>query len=138
MGRKTTAAVVVGILLLPAFTALGGERVSVRQVEVSNKAEYMDAKLDDVRSLLADNLPFKSFTLLQDWTVVLPADATLAAARGRYTIILAGPQDSLRITVTRRKDVLYDGTVALRDGTPLSVGGFPSGKGKVIFVLVVR
>jgi hypothetical protein len=120
-----------------AAAAHAAPTLSVRLVEASREGGGVGRDLGDVAAVLQQNMPFDTFRLLSSRTMRLPGDQQHDMGSG-YAVRCAGEQQSLAITVSRDGRVVLRSTVALRDETPLILGGFPSRSGKIIIVLVVR
>jgi hypothetical protein len=136
MKRHFIIALCLG-LILTAGVSLGGSTLSVRQVEASHAGQGMDTGLGDVSQLLRDNLPFKSFQLLASRSMSLPADGVASLSRG-MVVRCSGDQRNMKVTIESGGRKVMQSTVELRDGIPLIMGGFPSGKGKMILILLAK
>ena len=136
MNRNSIIALWLGLMFM-AGVSFAGSTLSVRLVEASHAGQGMDTGLGDVSQLLRDNLPFKSFQLLASRSLSLPADGVASLSRG-LVARCSGDQRNLSVTVESGGRKVMQSTVELRDGTPLIMGGFSSGKGKLILILLAK
>lgn len=120
-----------------ALPALAGDRVSVRLVEATNDGKGDGAGLEDVVKVLKKNLSYQNYALVSRTSIALPAKGD-AQKVGGYSVICSGTQANLSILVKHGSKKLLQTTVKLDDGTPLVMGGFPSGKGKMVLVFVAE
>ena len=127
---------ILAILLACAGTGWGGTVLSVRLVETSKTVEESSPGLEDVVEVLSRNLPFNSFTLLGNHAMELPARQTFRM-RG-FTVRCYGRQEELMVAIMRRDKVLISTLIRLQDGKPVILGGFPSEKGRRVFVFVAE
>ena len=127
------------LFLLPTFLGNGiaGDLLTIRLVEASNDGDGIDKGLRDIGSILKGQLPFKRYRLIDRGRCKLPAKQSIGLARG-YNVECQGNQEHLTIKVRHRKSELLTTTVALRDGKPLMLGGFPDRKGKLLLVLLTE
>lgn len=131
------------ILVLLIFSLLCGaahaQTVSIRMVEGYNSKDKatFPAELNDVKSLLQSNLPFNTYKLIGSNAVKLPADQTANLGQG-YSISCKGNQQSLAVKILFKNKVKLNSTVRLQPGKPLIIGGFSSGKGKILFVMKLQ
>jgi hypothetical protein len=135
---KRLALILAGVVCA-ALPCLAGGNLSVRLVEGSDAARGGAGGLEDVMGVLKQNLKYKHYRLVAAASLSLPTGKTTRAL-GDYGVTCTGKQQDLAITVVdrqRRKQVLKT-TVNLRDNKPLIVGGFPSERGKMILVFVVK
>ena len=123
--------------MLAATSTFAGSTLSVRLVEASNSGGGMGTGLNDVSHLLQSNLPYRSFQLLGARSMTLPADSSAAMGRS-VTVKCSGAQDGVSVTVDIAGRTALQSTVSLRDNTPLVLGGFSSGKGKLIVILLAK
>ena len=133
---KQALAIALASALLIA-TASAGSNMSLRLVEASNSGRGSPAGLNDVSGIIRDSLGLDSCAFLASAWVRLPAD-NQARSLGGYEVLCSGPQHSLTITVRQGGRRLLKTNVALQDGKPLILGGFPSAGGKHIFVFLVH
>ena len=128
----------VGLLvfLLAPSLCLAGERLSIRLVEASNDGKGA-AGVEDIAGMLRKNINYQSFALLGRGSMPLPAQ-NAASRIGAYTVTGSGPQNNLSIRVRKGGSEVLSTTVRLKDRTPLVVGGFPGGKGKMVLVFVAE
>lgn len=136
MKRNLTWILMIG-LVLAAGNALAGSTLGIRLVEASNSGQGMGAGLGDVSRLLQENLPFKSFQLLASRSMSLPANGTASLSAG-FVARCSGSQKSLNVVIENGGRKVLQSTVELRDGSPLILGGFSSGKGKLIVILLAK
>ena len=137
MTRKLIVLIAVMLSPLLQGKSVAGDVVTLRLVEASNSGVGIPSELKDVGSILAAQLPFDSYRLVDRAKCNLPANQMISMARG-YTVQCAGIQDNLTITVRERKSEILQTTVALKDGKPLMLGGFPSNKGKLLIILLAE
>lgn len=131
-------ATIVWLLLAGwVISAAGGEQLSIRLVEASNRGAGSPPALNDVRGILKDSLGLDSCAFLASAWVQLPADRQTRSL-GQYSVTCSGPQHSLTIVVQRGRQRLLKTTVSLKDNTPLILGGFPAQNGKHVLVFVVH
>ena len=130
---------VMAVMLSPMWQwqSVAGELMTLRLVEASNAGEGVTAEVKDVASILAAQLPFNSYRLVDRAKCKLPANQVVSMSRG-YTVQCIGVQDNLTINVRERKSEILQTTVALKDGKPLVLGGFPSNKGKLLLILLAE
>jgi hypothetical protein len=136
MRRNLTWVLIIG-LILTAGVSLAGSTLSIRLVEASHAGQGMGNGLGDVSKLLRENLPFKSFQLLASRSMSLPADGVASLSAG-FVARCSGNQGSLNVVIESGGRKVLQSTVELRDGSPLILGGFSSGKGKLIVILLVK
>lgn len=135
--RRNLSWLVVVCLLLGAGVSRAGSVLSIRLVEASQKGQGMGTGLGDVSRLLQENLPFKSFQLLASRSMALPAGG-VASLSGGMVARCSGEQGSMTVVIENGGRKVMQSTVELRDGSPLILGGFPSGKGKLIIILLAK
>ena len=122
---------------LGGMSIVAGDLVTFRLVEASNEGEGITPGLNDVESILISQLPFKRYGLIDRAECKLPANQVIKMSRG-YTINCNGKQENFTVKVNQGKAEILQTTVALKDGKPLMLGGFPSGKGKLLLILLVK
>ena len=135
---KHTAWVMVAWLVLAGwagFAAAGS--VSIRLVQAANDGNGVGDGLGDVAQLLQDNLKFKSFQLVSSKSIGLPANGAAELGQG-FTARCSGKADNLNVTIERSGKRVLSSTVQLQAGTPVILGGFSSGGGKMIVILSLR
>ncbi len=133
-------AIVIFVVVLSQMWAMmseAGELVTLRLVEASNTGDGVSPELKDVGSILKAQLPFKSYRLVDRGKCKLPADQSIGMSRG-YRIRCTGVQDNFTIKIRQGKSEILQTTVALKDGKPLMLGGFPSNKGKLLLILLAK
>lgn len=128
----------VALCFLPAASAGAGQQLGVRVVEASGGPARTDPALHDVEKMLKGNLPFSQFRLVDRASVRLPAVQQAAGLKGGITLRFNGDQMKLAVTMEQGGKVVLQTQIALHDGVPLVLGGFPSGGGRMMIVLVVR
>lgn len=135
---KHAALVMVAWLALIglAGTAAAGS-VSIRLVQASNEGSGVGGGLGDVAQLLQDNLKFKSFQLVSSKSIGLPASGAAELGQG-FTARCSGTADNLSVSIERGGKRVLSSTVQLQPGTPVMMGGFSSGNGKMIVILSLR
>ncbi|MEI6562785.1 MAG: hypothetical protein WCO42_00600 [bacterium] len=124
-------------LIMTAAISNAGSVLSVRLVEASHAGQGMGTGLGDVSRLLLDNLPFKSFQMLASRSMSLPADGVASLSEG-IVARCTGSQETLKVVIERGGKAVMQTTVALRDGTPLIIGGISTGRGKMIVILLAK
>ena len=124
------------LLLVAAAPCRAGRALSIRLVHAGNKQQGSSAGLTDVMHVLR-TLRYNHYRLVSSSSLRLPAN-NATTSLGGYGVRCSGPQNSLKITVTRGSRSLVNTTVSLRDGKPIILGGLPSQEGKLILVFVVR
>ena len=117
--------------------ALAGSDISIRLAEASNSGRGSPAGMNDVSGIIKESLGFDSCTFVASAWIRLPADRQTRALAD-YSVVCSGPQNRLSISVQRGGKSLLKTNVALQDGKPLILGGFPSGSGKHVFIFLVR
>ncbi|MDZ4198754.1 MAG: hypothetical protein U1E27_05645 [Kiritimatiellia bacterium] len=125
-------------LALLATAAPAAERLQIRVVEASMEESAADPGLRDVAAFLKENLPYRSFRLVDQTTLALPAPGNRVSLRPGFAVLGKGPQNRLDLTLEKDGRVLLNTVLSLRDGVPVVVGGFPGGRGRLMFVLVAR
>jgi hypothetical protein len=120
-----------------ATAAQAGSSLTVRLVEASNSGTGASAGLNDVVPVLKRSLAFSSYRLVASAGFRLPAVLQTRDVGG-YSVTCMGSQERLEITVTRGGQVMLNTQVALRDGIPLILGGFPAGNGRHVLVFAAR
>lgn len=133
----------LGLLLVAAFAllaspVLAGQQLGVRLVEASGGPARTDPALKDVEAMLKGNLPFSQFRLVDRTAVRLPAIQQATDLKGGVVMRFNGDQQKLAVTMEQGGRVVLQTQIALHDGIPLVLGGFPSGGGRMMIVLVVR
>jgi hypothetical protein len=130
---------ILSLALAASVSAWAGDQLTLRLVDARNvrgiSAE--DKELQDVNTVLRNSLPFNSFTLLDTQRIKLPADSTVAMARG-FKVTCSGPQEKLTIRVEQGGKELLSTSVELQDSKPLIIGGFANQGGRLILVVVAR
>ncbi|MBL7115377.1 MAG: hypothetical protein ISS35_06390 [Kiritimatiellae bacterium] len=129
---------VVAIFLLAAgvFSAQAGQTLSVRLIHATQQQQASSSGLSDVAGVLQRSLPYNHFSLKGSTSMRLPAGETRSL--GGYSVQCSGAQGQLKIQVRRGNKALINTTVALRDKTPLVLGGLPASTGKLLLVFVAR
>ena len=126
----------LGILCLAA-PAMAGSDLSIRLVEASNSGRGSPSGLNDISGILKESLGFDSAVLIASSWIRLPADRQ-SRALADYSVTCSGPHNKLSISVQRGGKPLLKTGVALQDGKPLIVGGFPTPAGKHVLVFLLR
>ena len=133
--------IILFVILFLFHSSLGkgiaGDLVTIRFVEASNEEVGIDKGLEDIGSILKGQLPFKRYRLIDRSQCKLPAKKSIQLARG-YHLKCQGKQEHLTIWVRHGKADLLHTTVALKDGKPLMLGGFPDSRGKLLLVLLAK
>jgi len=124
------------LVCLTAGASLAGSSLSIRLVHATNQKQGSTRGLGDVAHVLKRSLPYNHFRLVASRGTRLPAKG--AVSLDGYSVHCEGPQNKLRITVSRGGRRLVNTSVSLRDGTPFVLGGLPSSQGKLILVFVAR
>ena len=129
----------LAFLCLCAWTlpAMAGSSMSIRLVEASAQGKGDSSGLEDVVDVLKKNLPLPFYTLVDRTRISLPANGK-PLNLGSYTITCTGSQDALVIVVQQGARKLLQTSVKLDNKSPLVLGGFPSEKGKMVLVFVVK
>lgn len=133
---KRLAPLLLAVLLVSGLAGRAADALSIRLVEASREVATPDAALADVADILSRNLPFASYRIEAAASLPLPARQTVSL--GGYTLTCTGPADELLLAVRRGNRTLISTLLRLQRGTPVIVGGFPSARGRQIFVLVAR
>lgn len=120
-----------------AVPAWAGGSVSIRLVQAGNDGGGVGSGLGDVAQLLQDNLKFKSFQLVSSKSIGLPAKGAAELGQG-FTARCSGTAESLDVAIERGGKRVLSSTVQLQAGTPVILGGFASGGGKMIVILSLR
>ena len=117
---------------------MAGEVVTIRLVEASNGGGGVAKELGDVASILKGQLPFNQYRLVDRNQCKLPAaKRSIKMARG-YGLECQGEQDNFTVKVRHKKSEILQTTIALKDGKPLMLGGFPDDKGKLLLILLAQ
>lgn len=132
------ASMVIVLLALAAVPATAAEQVHVRVVEGLMEGDRIDPGLRDVAPFLRETLPFRSFRLIDQGRVRLPSPGDRLVLRPDFVFRAHGPQARFSVTLERGGHPLVTTLLALRDGVPVVVGGFPSQQGRLFLVLVAR
>ncbi len=135
--KHSTMLLVALLACLTASNALAGETLSIRLVEASNEGPGNLDGIEDVIRILKKSSSHEHFALIASATQSLPAKGQTSKLRS-LAIKCKGKQGNVTITVKSGRKQLLNTTVALKDGTPIVVGGFPSRKGKMILVFLAR
>ncbi len=140
IGRHRTGWLLFGLALALALRPADAPatQLSVRLIEASNAEGGMDRALQDIAPLLRNNLPFKTYTLVDAQAVRLPSTGQALTLRGGYIVRCQGSLERLAVTVELNGRVLIQTEIALRPGAPMILGGFSGGRGKMLVVLVAR
>jgi hypothetical protein len=127
----------LGILLLMALLTLpaAADTLSVRLVQMSNGAAYIDPDLSDMAGTIKQ-LPYSTYKIVDSKTVALPANGTVNLSAG-LAIVLKGAAANLDVDILRGGASTYKSTLGLRVGTPFSTV-LSSGAGKYLLILVVK
>lgn len=131
------AALRLGALLLLCALGAPAEQLWVRLAEASDETTQVAPELRDVASLLRDYLPYRAFDLLDSRRLELPASKSMRLAGG-YLLRCRGSARELSVLLERDERVLVQTVLALREGRPFVLGGFPGPRGRVFLVLQVR
>jgi hypothetical protein len=135
-GRIAWLAVAAAIWLGGGVAADGGQTLTIRLVEASTRGAGVSMGLGDVKMLLEQNLPYRSYKEIDRKAVRLPANETVTL-KGGYVVRCSGLQDRLQVTVEREGYVLVQTVLNLHDRKPFVLGGFESNGGKSMIILVV-
>jgi len=137
--RSRTALAAAALLALGAGVAAAGERLSIRLVEArQGEREELAPQLRDVARLLRDNLPYAAYELLDSRTVSLPAKGAVPMAH-EFTLYCYGMEDQLSLTLDHGGRVVLQTQIALREGRPFILGGFPGPRGgRILLVVLVQ
>jgi hypothetical protein len=131
----------LGMMVWLVITGLAGtvmaDSLSIRLVQAGNEGSGVGGGLGDVAQLLQDNLRFKSFQLVSSKSIGLPANGAAELGQG-FTARCSGGANNLSVAIERSGKRVLSSTVQLQRGTPLIVGGFSSGNGKMIVILSLR
>ena len=127
---------VIFLLVAGALSASAGQSLSIRLVHATQQQQASTSGLSDVAGVLQRSLPYNHFSLKGSSSMRLPAGETRSL--GGYSVQCSGAQGQLKIQVRRGNKVLINTTVALRDKTPLVLGGLSASTGKLLFVFVAR
>lgn len=123
-------------LLVWTISATAGEqRLTVRLVTASNESGN-NAGLEDVIVALKENLPYRSYTLVDTGRAKLPATESICKL-GEYTIIFNGDHKNLTVGILKGRKELLNTTISVSKKSPLIVGGFSEGNKKIVFVLTL-
>jgi hypothetical protein len=113
------------------------ESLSIRLVQASNEGGGVGGGLADVAQLLQDNLRFKSFQLVSSRSISLPANGATELGQG-FTARCSGGAGNMSVAIERGGKRVLSSTVQLQRGAPLLLGGFSSGGGKMIVILLLK
>ncbi len=134
--RIRRALPVLLLVCLTASSSFAGSRLSIRLVHATNQRQGSTRGLEDVAHVLKRSLPFNHFRLVSSRGTGLPASGVQSL--DGYAVQCQGPQNALKINVSRGGRRMVNTSVSLRDGTPFVLGGLPSRDGKLILVFVAR
>lgn len=123
------------LLVWTGSTTAGEQKLTVRLVTASNESGN-NAGLEDVIGALKENLPYRSYTLVDTGTVKLPATENVCKLE-EYTIIFNGTHKNLTVEIFKGRKELLNTTISISKGAPLILGGFSEGNKKIVFVLTV-
>lgn len=131
--------IVLGVLLLLGSmqAAIGAESVDIRFVRAFHGNSVSPA-LRDVESLLRSNLPYRGFELLSRTSMSLPNRGQSARMARGFRVRCSGDARRFSVRVNRGDDTALNVAVALREGKPVILGGFPDGEDRLLLVLVAR
>lgn len=122
-------------------TATAGERLTVRLIKASQGKKVVDPKLQDAAAFLMENLPYKTFELIDKNEFSLPAKAVKAPlSGGTYILFIDGVQNQLRLRLLNGEREIVETEVRLQDGVPFVLGAFPGSekKSRMLILLVVH
>lgn len=122
-------------LWLGIATAQAGNALFIRLVRANNTPN-VDPAVQDVVQAMSGSFAFKGFSLKAQITVPLPAAGKVNL--GEYMVVCTGSQSQLNIRVLQGKRQMLDTVVALVDGKPLVLGGFPAADGQYLLVFMAR
>ena len=125
------------LLILVTAPAIAGERLTVRMVEASNDGSGVHPEAKDIAGVLNKSLVYKDFALLACASLTIPVKGRTIKLSS-YSVTCSGKQDSMKIVVRRGKKEVLNTTVKLQDKKLVILGGFPSKKGKLILVFLVK
>ncbi|MDP6524620.1 MAG: hypothetical protein QGI24_09410 [Kiritimatiellia bacterium] len=135
-------AISAGVLLLLATQVEARPRqggLNIRLVEAYNEgsASSQGAALRDIESMLRRNLPYRNFRLVSSGSLSVPANGMVKLDRD-VTVRCSGTLNNMSVVLERKRKMALQTRVRLSPGRPFIVGGFPSERGKLLVVLVVR
>lgn len=123
------------VIVFISTCGMAGNTVLIRAVEASNQTSGIAAGLNDVASAL-QRMSYTGYVIKGTATLPLPAGGSTGVAG--YSVSCQGPQNGMTITVKHGGRQLLSTTANLRDGKPLILGGFPSGQGIMVLILLAR
>lgn len=116
--------------------AAGGDMLEVRLIEARQEKGPKDARLADIQHMLENNLPFACFEMIE--RAALSSMDGITHLAGGFTIRARGGTDHCSITLEQNGKILLETQVRFQKGKPVILGGFPSPKGKYLFVIQSR
>lgn len=128
----------LSIVLLVALAPVSyAGNLTIRLVEATNNGKGDSGDVADIADVLRKNLQYKSFALVDSGSVKLPSSGSTTEL-GPFVLTLSGSEASLAISVTRDGKNALTTTVTLGKRTPLVLGGFSSGAGKLVLVFTAN
>jgi hypothetical protein len=138
MAHRRRIRLLLAVILLAVSSAVwAGSELEIRQVAARKDGEGVGPGLQDIQTLLSENMPFKSYRLLASKKTPLPAAAEVGLAEG-YSVACKGEQGNLDVVIRRKKAELLRTTATLRDGKPLILGGFPGADSSILIILLTK
>lgn len=129
----------LGLLTLaPVLAASADEQINLKLVLAKKtKDGTVDNRLNDVKDLLKNNLPYNSYTLLGQTTVPLKDTDRIILAAG-VTVTLADVKErTLNLRINQEKKKVLSARVNLRKGKPAVLGGFSGNDGKMMVIVTL-
>jgi hypothetical protein len=121
---------------LAPLRAADAAALNVRMVQASNQKQPSDPRLQDVQAFLAENTPFTQFSVV-DQADMAVAKGTVNLAQG-FVLEFTPQGEQMAVRITQGGKEKLKALVTLQAKVPLCLGGFPSGNGKIIFVVIAR
>jgi hypothetical protein len=135
MKDKKLSFIIICLIVGLVSAIAEAQNLTVRLVTASNE-HGENAGLEDVIGALRENLPYRSYTLVDTGKVKLPATETSCKLEG-YSLTFRGDSKNLTVEILKGRKELLKTTISLNKGAPLVLGGFSDGNRKLVFVLTL-
>jgi hypothetical protein len=136
IARRVAGWIVAAAWLAGCAGTVSADTLTVRLVEAGNSGTGTSPALADVARLLKENMPFSSYVLVDSRQASVPGKGAVEI-KGGYRVQYSGGGGGLTVVIQRDGKDLLRSTVALTASSPVVVGGFPSEKGKSVFVFTL-